>query len=91
MAWLYLKQFGPVVLVLALLAAGAYYGYYHVLKKDGVPCERDVHCPERTCIRDIEGLYCSRPCSSDDDCLDGWRCVVPPGEPGRGTTCVRPQ
>jgi hypothetical protein len=27
---------------------------------------------------------------SDHQCLEGWRCVTPPGEPGRGRTCVRP-
>jgi hypothetical protein len=91
MWWLYVKQIVPVVICLALVVGGAYYGYYHVLKKDGVPCERDVHCPERVCIRDVQGFYCSRPCDSAADCLDGWRCVVPPGEPGRAPSCVRPR
>lgn len=90
MVGVYLKQIIPVLLILSLVAWGAHWGYYNVLKKDGVECERDIHCPHRVCIRDIDGLYCSRHCVSDHECLEGWRCVTPPGDPGRGRSCVRP-
>jgi hypothetical protein len=86
----HLKHWFLAAVVLGLLAAGAWYGYYDYLKKDGVPCERDVHCPERVCIPDRAGLYCSRHCATDGDCLSGWRCVRPPGTTGRRPSCVRP-
>jgi hypothetical protein len=86
----HLKHWVLAAIVVGCIAAGAWYGYYNVLKKDGVPCERDVHCPYRVCIPDRGGLYCSRHCTTDDDCTPGWRCVTPPGTSGRDPSCVRP-
>ena len=85
----YLKYYGPVLLAIALVCGGSYYWYFNIHKTDGVPCERNIHCPHRACIEDQMGRYCSRHCSSDEECLEGWRCLQPPGR-GRKNACIRP-
>jgi hypothetical protein len=86
-----LKHLLPLALLVAALAGGAYYWYFHIHKPDGVACERDVHCPGRLCLRDFRGSYCSRPCESDEPCREGWRCLAPPNRNLTTRGCVRPR
>jgi len=79
----------PIVLLLAI-AAGIYY-YARLRSDDGATCSRDVDCVRRTCIEDVSGTYCSRPCSVDSECMEGWRCLPPPGARRRPTSCLRPR
>ncbi len=74
----------------ALIGAGIYY-YAKVRSDDGQECQRDVDCVRRVCIEDVRGTYCSRECQDDAQCLEGWRCIRPPGPRQRDPSCVRPR
>lgn len=79
----------PILIVLAL-AAGIYY-YARIRADEGAPCARDVDCVRRVCIEDVTGTYCTRGCSQDAECPEGWRCLPPPGNRHRTRSCIRPR
>ena len=79
----------PVVVVLAFI--GGIYYYVRMRNDDGAPCGRQVDCVRRVCIEDVEGLYCSRRCTDDSECIEGWRCIRSAGYQYRHDVCVRPQ
>jgi len=54
-------------------------------------CDGNNGCRSRTCLietgRNIQ--YCTRLCTLDSDCPDGWRCLSTP-DLGDRTACVKP-
>ncbi len=89
MTWL--KQTLGLILILATVGGGSYYWYFYIHKKDGVSCERDIHCPNRLCLTDHQGNYCSRLCDTEEECSEGWRCLRPPRRNTTRRGCVRPR
>ncbi len=77
-----------VVLALGVIGA-VWIGYrYYSEPQDGDLCRQDLDCRGEVCLFDASSHYCTRECASDDECLEGWRCLQPIERQGRH--CIRP-